>query len=62
MISVSMARTTSASEYEIWNKFVSAFRDGSLTVEKIRPYDELGAHFKPVLLGYLDSLRIEAAA
>lgn len=33
-----------------------------MTIDRIKPHDLLGDNFKPVLLGYLDSIRIQASA
>lgn len=47
-------------ELRVWNEFVMALKNGTITVDKIRPYDGLGETYKPILLGYIDSLRAEA--
>lgn len=46
----------------IWNEFTAALKAGSITVDDIHPLEELGDSYKPILLGYLSTLRAEAAA
>jgi hypothetical protein len=48
-------------ELRIWKEFTSTLRSGKMTVDKIRPYEQLGEKYKPILLGYLDSLRVQAS-
>jgi hypothetical protein len=32
-----------------------------MTPDRIKPLDQLGDNFKPVLLGYLDTIRVQAS-
>jgi len=48
-------------ELKIWNEFLQLVKDNQMTTSKIKPHDQLGAKFKPVLLSYLDSVRIQAS-
>lgn len=48
-------------DLRIWNEFMSALRSGKMSVDKIRPHTQLGDTYKPILLGYLDSVRTQAA-
>ncbi len=52
----------SQGDIDIWREFTQLLRTGSMTLDRIRPYDQLGNAYKPVLLGYLDSLRMQASA
>lgn len=45
----------------IWNEFISQLKNREITLEQISPMDELGDNFKPILLGFLDSLRVQAS-
>jgi len=45
----------------IWSEFITQLKNREITLDKIRPMDELGDNFKPVLLGFLDSLRVQAS-
>lgn len=45
----------------IWKEFIHTLRTGKMTVEKIRPYEQLGDKFRPILLGFLDSVRTQAS-
>ncbi|MBN1388243.1 MAG: hypothetical protein JW965_07335 [Bacteroidales bacterium] len=45
----------------IWNDFIAQLKNREITTDQIRPMDELGDNFKPVLLGFLDSLRVQAS-
>ena len=45
----------------IWREFTQMLRNGKMTLERIRPYDQLGDSYKPILLAYLDSLRSQAS-
>lgn len=47
-------------ELRIWKEFVEALRSGKITVDNIRPYEQLGDQYKPILLGFLDSARTQA--
>lgn len=49
-------------DLQIWKEFTTALKAGSLTVDDIRPLEELGDTYKPTLLGYLNLLRAEAEA
>mgnify|MGYP001081677342 FL=1 len=46
---------------EIWNDFLDKLRNNRISVEMIDPMEELGDAFKPVLLSFLDSLRVQAS-
>lgn len=46
---------------EIWNDFLDKLRNKRISVEMIDPMEELGDAFKPVLLSFLDSLRVQAS-
>ncbi len=46
----------------VWHEFIDAVRNGSLTADQIRPYETLGDSYKPVLLSYLDTIRVRASA
>jgi hypothetical protein len=48
-------------ELRIWKEFVSTLKSGKMTADKIHPYEQLGEKYKPILLGYLDSLRTQAS-
>jgi len=48
-------------DLRIWNEFAHLLKSGKMTIDKIRPYEPLGDAYKPVLLGYLDTLRTQAA-
>ena len=45
----------------IWKEFTQTLRSGRMTVDRIHPHSQLGDTFKPILLGYLDSIRTQAA-
>jgi hypothetical protein len=47
-------------DLQIWKEFVDVLRNGKITVDHIRPYEQLGDKFKPILLGFLDSVRTQA--
>ena len=51
----------SQDDLAIWNEFVSTLRSGAMSVDKIRPHMQLGNTYRPILLGYLDSVRTQAA-
>ncbi|MBI4811680.1 MAG: hypothetical protein HY800_09635 [Ignavibacteriales bacterium] len=48
-------------DLRIWKEFINTLRSGKMTIDKIRPYQQLGDHYKPILLGYLDSVKTQAA-
>lgn len=48
-------------DLRVWRDFAGTLRAGKVNVERIRPLAQLGDEFKPVLLGYLDSLRAWAS-
>jgi len=54
--------TAGSDELSIWDQFTTALKTGSITVDDIRPYTELGDAYKPTLLRYLNMLRAEAEA
>ena len=45
-------------ELKIWNEFISLVKNNQMTVNRIKPLDQLGDQYKPIFLGFLDSLRI----
>lgn len=47
-------------DLRIWKEFVAALKGGKITVDNIRPYEQLGDQYKPILLGFLDSARTQA--
>ncbi|MFH0991777.1 MAG: hypothetical protein V1799_17350 [bacterium] len=49
-------------ELRIWHEFITALRSGTMSIDRIHPYNQLGDFFKPTLLGYLDSVRTLATA
>ncbi|HLA69230.1 MAG TPA: hypothetical protein VJN65_05970 [Bacteroidota bacterium] len=49
------------SDLRIWNEFIGALKSGKMSVDRIRPHKQLGDEYKPILLGYLDSVRTQAA-
>ena len=46
---------------KIWNEFLSLVKNNKMTTDRIKPHDQLGDKFKPILLSYLDSVRIQAS-
>jgi hypothetical protein len=46
---------------EIWNDFIFQLKNNKITIDKIKPLDEMGDSFKPTLLSFLDSLRVQAS-
>ena len=48
-------------DLHIWRDFAGSLRAGKMNLERIRPLPELGDTYKPILLGYLDSLRAWAS-
>jgi len=48
-------------ELKIWNEFINLVRNNRMTEDKIKPLSQLGDKFKPVLLSYLDSVRLQAS-
>ena len=48
-------------EMRIWNEFLTLVKNNQLTLGRIKPHDQLGDKFKPILLSYLDSIRIQAS-
>jgi hypothetical protein len=48
-------------EIKIWNEFLTLVKNNQLSLDRIKPHDLLGDKFKPILLGYLDSIRIQAS-
>ena len=51
----------SQDDLRIWNEFINVLRDGKISLEKIQPHQPLGDSYKPILLGYLDSVKTQAA-
>jgi len=48
-------------ELEIWNEFINTLKTGNMTIDKIRPHEQLGDKYKPIILGYLDSIHNNAS-
>jgi hypothetical protein len=48
-------------ELKIWTEFISLVKNKQMTEKRIIPHDQLGDNFKPILLSYLDSVRIQAS-
>jgi hypothetical protein len=46
---------------QIWDDFKDKLKNDRISLEMIKPMEELGDEFKPVLLSFLDSLRIQAS-
>ncbi len=42
----------------IWKEFTATLKAGSLKPDRIHPYEQLGESFRPILMGYLDSLTL----
>ncbi len=53
----SFSYSQSADDLRIWTEFTRTLRQGQFPPDKIRPHAQLGDAFRPILLGYLDSLR-----
>ncbi len=51
----------SQNDIRIWREFTGLLKAGKMTVDRIRPLKQLGDSFKPLLLGYLDSVRVQAS-
>jgi len=49
-------------DLHIWRDFIGRLKAGTMTVERIRPLPQLGDKYKPILLGFLDSVRTQASA
>lgn len=48
-------------DLQIWKEFIHTLRNGKMTVDEIRPYEQLGDNYKPIILGFLDGLRDQAS-
>jgi hypothetical protein len=48
-------------DLRIWRDFVGTLKAGKMTVDRIRPLTQLGDKYKPILLGFLDSVRTQAS-
>lgn len=48
-------------DHRVWKEFISAVKSGEVSLDKIRPHQGLGDKYKPILRGYLDSLRAQAS-
>ncbi len=48
-------------EMRIWKEFLALVISKQMTEDRIKPHDQLGDKFKPILLSYLDSVRIQAS-
>lgn len=48
-------------DLRIWREFINTLRSGKMTLDKILPYEQLGDTYKPILLGYLDSVKTQAS-
>lgn len=53
--------TYAQDDLHIWRDFTGTLRAGKMNVERIRPLAQLGDTFKPILMGFLDSLRTWAS-
>ena len=53
--------TLGQDEVQIWDEFINTLKTGNMTVDRIRPHEQLGDKYKPIILGYLDSIRINAS-
>lgn len=51
----------SQDDLQIWKEFINTLKNGKMTVNKIRPYKQFGDDFKPIVLGFLNSLRTQAS-
>ncbi len=51
----------SQDDLKIWNEFLSLVKSDQMTPGRIKPLDQLGDNFIPVLLGYLDTIRVQAS-
>jgi hypothetical protein len=52
----------SQEEEKIWKEFMDILRSGKMTVDKIHPHPQIGDTYKPIFLGFLDSVRAQASA
>ena len=48
-------------DLRIWRDFIGTLSTGRMTVDRIRPLTQLGDKYKPILLGFLDSVRTQAS-
>ncbi len=48
-------------DVRIWREFAGLLKAGQMTVDRIRPLKQLGDSYKPILLGFLDSVRAQAS-
>ena len=48
-------------ELKIWKEFLFLVKNNRMTDSRIKPLDQLGDKFKPILLSYLDSIRVQAS-
>jgi hypothetical protein len=48
-------------DLRIWRDFVGLLKAGKMTVDRVRPLTQLGDKYKPILLGFLDSVRTQAS-
>jgi hypothetical protein len=51
----------SQSDIDIWKNFIGTLKAGKMPDDRIRPLPELGDKYKPILLGFLDSVRAQAS-
>ncbi len=56
-----MDHTYCQNDTRIWKEFIGIVKAGKMTADRIRPLDQLGDSYKPILLSYLDSIRIQAS-
>jgi len=54
-------RSFAQDDLRIWKEFIGILKAGKMSVERIRPLPELGDSFKPILLGFLDTVRTQAS-
>lgn len=51
----------SQDDLKIWKEFLHELKNGNMTIDRIRPHEQLGDKYKPILLGYLNTLREDAS-
>ncbi len=53
----SFSYSQNGDDLRIWKEFTRTLRQGQFPPERIRPHAQLGDAYRPILLGYLDTLR-----
>ncbi len=61
IVFISPDQTFCQNDTIIWKEFVGLLKAGKISADRIRPLRQLGDSFKPVLMGYLDTIRIQAS-